>query len=174
MMSETKTKRNVVLFGFMGTGKTSVGKRLAARLGLTFIDMDVQIEKRQGKTITLIFKEEGEPAFRKLERELVLELSAASGMVIATGGGVVLNRQNVDDYARTGLAVCLVATPESILKRLEGDTTRPLLAQGDKLQKVVSILEARRECYGAVPVQIDTSSLGVEAVVDRIISLYQG
>lgn len=168
-----KSKKNIVLFGFMGTGKTSVGRILAGKLGLRFIDMDVVIEERQKKSISSIFAEEGEQAFRKMERDLVRELAGGSGMVIATGGGVVLNRVNVDDFARTGLAVCLRATPEDILDRLKEDTTRPLLAEGDKMQKVAALLEKRRPFYESVPVQVDTSGLTVEQVADRILSIYR-
>jgi shikimate kinase len=165
-------KRNITLFGFMGTGKTSAGRLLAGRLGLDFVDMDVVIEKRAGKPISRIFAEEGEPYFRNMERELVKDLSAGSGMVIAAGGGVVLNSQNVADYARTGLAVCLSAAPQTILKRLEGDTTRPLLADGDKALKVAGLLEKRKAFYGSVPVQIDTNGLSIEQVVDKIAAEY--
>jgi shikimate kinase len=165
-------KKNIVLFGFMGTGKTSAGKLLARKLGMVFVDMDLVIEQRQGKPISRIFAEEGEPFFRNLERELVKELSGGSGMVIATGGGVVLNRQNVDDYAGTGLAVCLSATPQTILKRLEGDASRPLLAEGDKMKKMTALLEKRRQFYAAVPVQVDTSGLSVEQVVEKIVAEY--
>ncbi len=165
-------KRNIVLFGFMGTGKTSVGKILAARLGMDFVDMDSIIEQRQKKPVSRIFAEDGEPAFRRLERELVVELSAGTGMVIATGGGVVLNRQNIDDFGATGLAVCLKAPPEEIFRRLEGDNTRPLLADGDKKQKAAALLEKRRDCYAAVPMQVDTASLTVEQVSEKIIAVY--
>ena len=96
------TNSNIVLMGFMGTGKTSVGKHLAAALNLELVDMDQIIEQRAGKPITRIFAEEGEPHFRKLERALAQELSARSGLVIACGGGVVLNPDNVRDYSRSG------------------------------------------------------------------------
>jgi shikimate kinase len=162
------SRRNIVLVGFMGTGKTSVGQALAARLGMTFVDMDVVIQQRQGRPISKIFAENGEPFFRGLERELVRELSAKSGLVIATGGGIVLNPDNVRDFSTTGLVVCLWATPEAILKRLEGDTTRPLLQAADKMTKIRGILETRRPLYEAIPFRLDTSSLTVREVADRI------
>jgi shikimate kinase len=166
--------RNVVLVGFMGTGKTAVGKLLAVRLGLTFVDMDRVIEERGGMAISRIFAEQGEPYFRALERSLVQELSRRQGLVIATGGGVVLDPDNVADYALSGLVVCLTAAPDVILKRVEKDSHRPLLEQGDKAARILKLLEARRTLYGAIPHQIDTSALTPEAVADRIVALYEG
>ncbi|MDI6775540.1 MAG: shikimate kinase [Verrucomicrobiota bacterium] len=165
-------RRNIALMGFMGTGKTSVGRTLAADLGMTFADMDVVIEQRQGKPISSIFSENGEQFFRTLERELVEELSAKAGLVIAAGGGIVLNPDNIRDYAGTGLVVCLSATPETILERLELDTTRPMLAGADKAAKVRGILDGRRKLYEAIPFQIDTSGLTIRQVADRILQAY--
>jgi shikimate kinase len=163
--------RNIVLFGFMGTGKTSVGRKLASSLGMKFIDMDQIIEEREKRSIKDIFAADGEPYFRKLERALVEELAQRRGLVIGTGGGVVLNADNVRDFAATGLCVCLSAAPEVILKRLEKDGSRPLLAEGDKLQKIKGILESRRQLYAKVPVQVDTTGLSVDEVVQRITAI---
>jgi len=167
-----QTKPNIILMGFMGTGKTCVGKALAERLGMDFVDMDAIIEERAGKPITRIFAEEGEPHFRVLERSLVQELAAQSGRVIGAGGGVVLNPDNVRDYEETGLVVCLAATPGEILRRVEQDTTRPLLAGGNKLEKIVSILDARKHLYDAIPHSVDTTGLTVEEIVERILAMY--
>jgi shikimate kinase len=164
-------RRNIVLVGFMGTGKTSVGKGLAQRLGLRFVDMDSVIEERQGKPIPRIFAEDGEPRFRALERELVRELAAGSGQVIATGGGVVLNPENVSDYARSGLVVCLSAEPDTIFQRVAADSSRPLLA-GDKKQKILEILAARRSRYAAIPCRIDTTALSVSQAIEKVATLY--
>ena len=165
-------QRNVVLVGFMGTGKTTVGMALAGKLDLVFVDMDHVIEERQGKPISRIFAEQGEPVFRSLERQLTRELAGREGLVIGTGGGIVLNPENIGDFALTGLVVCLMARPEVILKRLEHDAKRPLLAGGDKMQKITGILDARRPLYEAIPDRIDTSDLTADAVVDRIVTLY--
>ncbi len=110
--------KNIVLVGFMGTGKTSVGLSLAERLDLTFLDMDDIIVEREGRSIPEIFDKDGEEYFRALERAIVRELAGKDGLVVATGGGVVLNRDNVDDFERTGLLVCLSASPEVILARV--------------------------------------------------------
>lgn len=165
---------NIVLVGFMGTGKTSVGKGLARRLGLEFLDMDKVIVERQNKSIQQIFAENGEPFFRMLEKNLAKELSAQKGRVIATGGGIVLNPDNIKAFSGTGLVVCLTATPEAILKRVERDTTRPLLATGDKMTKITELLNARKHLYDAIPVRIDTSALQVPDVINRIIAISSG
>jgi shikimate kinase len=158
--------------GFMGTGKTSVGRRLAERLGRRFLDMDSLIEQRAGKSVSRIFGEDGEPRFRALEREVVIELASQSGLVIGAGGGVVLNPDNVADYARTGLVVCLAASPEAILRRVGADTTRPLLAGPDKAAKIAALLEKRRPFYDAIPHRVDTTTLSVDAAAEAILALY--
>ena len=168
------TTRNIVLVGFMGTGKTSVGRKLAELLEMTFVDMDDMLEERAGKPISEIFATEGEPSFRAMERVLVQELAARESLVIATGGGVVLNPDNIADYSRSGMVVCLSATPEVILARVAAETHRPLLeGTDDKMAKMLPILETRRELYGAIPLQVDTSGLTLDAVVQRVTSMYE-
>ena len=167
-------KRNIVLVGFMGTGKSCVGRKLAAALDMAFLDMDQLIEQRAGKPIPGIFAEDGEPAFRAMERALAQELSARDGLVIATGGGIVLNPDNIRDLAATGLVVCLWASPATILARVGKETHRPLLAGGDKLRKIVRLLESRRRLYEAVPARVDTDGLPADDVADRVLRLYQG
>lgn len=165
--------RNIVLVGFMGTGKSSVGRRLAGRLRLELLDMDAAIEARQGKPISRIFAEDGESHFRALERALTQELAAQSSRVIATGGGIVLNPENIRDFAATGLVVCLQATPETILARIGHDTQRPLLASGDKMTKIRDLLGKRQALYDAVPHQVDTDNLSPDQVASRIVALYR-
>jgi shikimate kinase len=164
---------NIVLVGFMGTGKTRIGRAVAERLGLEFVDMDDLIVDRAGKPIPEIFADDGEPHFRTIERQVVIDLSRESGRVIATGGGVVTNPDNIRDYDRDGLVICLSATPEVILSRVEHDTNRPLLYTDDKMGKIRSLLGSRQALYDAIPHQIDTSKLTPAAVVERIIELYQ-
>lgn len=167
-----QTKTNIVLVGFMGTGKTSVGTILAERLGMTFVDMDDVIVKREGRPIPAIFAADGEAYFRRVERGLVRELAAGTGCVIATGGGVVLNPDNVSDFAATGLVVCLSATPEAILARVEHDANRPLLAVADKMAKIRDLLAKRRPIYRAIPHQVDTTGRGPHDVADAVLELY--
>lgn len=164
--------RNIVLVGFMGTGKSSVGRCLSKALNMTFTDMDDRIVERAGKPVSRIFAEEGEHAFRALEREVASELSRQSGLVIATGGGVVLNPANIRDFSATGFVVCLTATPETIIARLKDDTTRPLLRDGNKLESIRALLMARQPLYDAIPMQVRTSSLSPDAVAHLIAERY--
>lgn len=165
-------RTNVILVGFMGTGKTSVGREIAARRGMSFVDMDERIVQQQGKAVSRIFAEDGEPTFRAMERAMVGELAVGTNQVIAPGGGIVLNPLNIQDFAATGIVVCLRASVETLLKRLEGDTTRPLLAAPDKKERMQALMEARKALYDAVPYQVETSGLDVKAVADRILAIY--
>lgn len=165
--------RNIVLVGFMGAGKTSVGECLAARLGMMFTDMDDVIVEREGKPIPRIFAEDGEPHFRSVERDLVRELAGRTGLVIGTGGGVVLDPDNIHDFDRTGLVVCLTATPETILKRVAHDANRPLLAGDDKIGKIRGILASRQALYDGIPHRILTDGLSIEDVAAQIVALYR-
>ena len=165
-------ERNIVLLGFMGTGKSTAARRVAQRLGRVMVDMDAVIEERAGKTITAIFAEEGEPHFRRLERALVRELARQSGLVIAAGGGVVLNPLNLRDFARRGLVVCLTARPAVILRRVGAARHRPLLEGDAKARKILDLLAARRKLYKRLPHRIDTSRLTPAAVARRILDLY--
>lgn len=161
---------NLILVGFMGTGKTSTGRALAARLGREFVDMDALIEQREGRTIPDIFAASGEPYFRALERALVRELAARRALVIAPGGGIVLNPDNIRDFAATGRVCCLRASPEIIVKRIGRDTNRPLLQANDKLGRIRDLLAKRQPLYDAIPFQIDTDGKTPEAVADEILA----
>lgn len=164
---------NIALIGFMGTGKSTLGKRLAEILKRAFIDMDNVIEKRTGKPIGRIFAEEGEAHFRHLERELIKELAQQRDLVIACGGGIVLNHQNVIDLSSSGLIVCISATPQEILRRVTGFDHRPLLESGDKAGKILELLKARQPLYDAIPYKIDTTGLSVEAIVNQILEKFK-
>lgn len=163
---------NLVLVGFMGTGKSAVGRRAARRLGRRLVDMDTLIEQREGRPIPEIFREAGEPHFRALERALVVELAAERGLVISTGGGVVVNPDNIADFSRTGVVVCLAATPETILARVGHDTHRPLLQAPDRMARIADLLEKRRPLYEAIPDRIDTTGLSADAVADRVLDIF--
>ena len=164
---------NIVLVGFMGTGKTRIGQDVAKRLGLRFVDMDDCIVERAGKPIPEIFADDGEPHFRSIERQVVIDLAGETGHVIATGGGVVLNPDNIRDFNEQGLVICLSATPEVILERVQHDTNRPLLNADDKMAKIRGILDTRQPLYDAIPNKIDTSEMTVDDVVDRVVALYE-
>jgi len=165
---------NIILVGFMGTGKSSAGRLIAERLTMEFVDMDDEIVRREGCSIPDIFRDRGEPAFRELERALVIELANRSNLVISTGGGIVLNPDNIRDFSRTGSVFCLQAKPESILRRVEHDQNRPLLQGGDRLTKISELLARRQPLYDAIPQQIDTEghkpSDTADAVIHKVLS----
>ena len=141
--------RNIVLTGFMGTGKTTVGRLLAEQLGYEFVDTDVVIEERHGK-IADVFRTVGEEAFRRIERELAAELADRVRLVISTGGRMMLDPQNVANLSRNGRVFCLVATPDEIFDRVTNDPSpieRPLLSVPDPRQRIVELLAERSPDY---------------------------
>jgi shikimate kinase len=160
---------NIILIGFMGAGKTTVGKALAARLQRDFVDMDVALETRAGKPIPRIFAEDGEPAFRRMERDLVVELSRQGNLVIAAGGGIVLNPDNIRDFSATGRVICLKAAADEILRRVSACSHRPLLEQGDKAERIRNLLQQRQHFYDAIPCQVDTTGKTVSEVVAEVL-----
>jgi shikimate kinase len=154
--------------GFMGTGKSEVGRRLAQRLGRSFVDTDQVIEERAGKRIAAIFGDEGEPAFRALEREAVADAASRAGAVIAVGGGAVLDPENVSLLRDAGLLVHLTARPDVILRRVGDGASRPLLRE-DPHAAVARLLAEREPTYAAVAdVTIDTSERTAEQIVEEI------
>ena len=145
--------RNVVLTGFMGTGKSTVGRALAELLGRKFVDTDQVIEDRHGP-LPAIFAEEGEDAFRRYEREVASELADRRGLVIATGGRLMIDAVNAERLGATGDVVCLVASLDTILERVDVDgagATRPLLRGDDVRARVAALLAERAAAYEAFP-----------------------
>jgi len=159
--------RNIVLIGFMGTGKSEVGKRLAAELGWSFEDSDLWIQKRAGRTIPEIFKQSGEAHFRKLERDVVAELADRKSCVIATGGGAVMNPVNLRRLRRNGILIGLEASPDSILVRTAG-SDRPLLQHGRRIERIRQMLKVRRPYYRLSDHRIDTTHRTPEQVVKMV------
>ena len=165
---------NVVLTGFMGTGKTTVGRLIAGELGWAFVDTDDVIVARHGP-IDRIFAEQGEDAFRALEREVAAEVAADRRQVIATGGRMLLDPANADVLIATGRVYCLVADAAAIVSRLESDIdgpVRPLLAGQDPAGAVARLLDERRAGYGQFE-QVNTANDSPEAVAARIIRLHR-
>jgi shikimate kinase len=138
---------SLFLIGPMGAGKTTVGRRVAAQMGLEFLDLDHVIEERSGATITLIFELEGEAGFRKREAELLDEISARPGIVLSTGGGAVLMSENRQLLAARGYVVYLEVTVEQQLKRLANDRKRPLLAAPDRRERLRKLAAERAPLY---------------------------
>ncbi len=162
---------NIILTGFMGTGKTTLGRLLAKRIGYKFIDTDAQIEKQIGQTIADLFQTQGETAFRKLEAKLVKELAQQEGLVIATGGGLVLDPTNVATLSKTGQIICLTASPEEILARVsKQQDVRPLLQEKDPRAKIIELLQQRETIYQQFP-QLSASKQTLEQLVDRLLEL---
>ena len=167
--SDRKPPYNIVLGGFMGTGKSTVGRITAQRLGWTYIDSDARIASREKLTIPQIFAQHGEAYFRRLERELAPELAALSQVVIATGGGMLVEPANLDAFVQRGLVICLTASPEAIQARIGRDEAgRPLLRGGWR-----ALLESRRVAYDRIPHQIDTTGKPLEQVVNEVLALWQ-
>jgi 3-dehydroquinate synthase len=162
---------NIVITGFMGTGKSAVGQEVARQLNREFVDMDSVLEERAGKPIPRIFAEDGEPAFRQMEAALCAELSARGGLVIATGGGALINPANRATMMQSGTIVCLTASPDEILSRVGGNSDRPLLQVADPRARAIELLAGRREAYAAIPWQVDTTALSVEEVATRVIEI---
>ena len=164
--------KNVILIGFMGTGKTSTGKMLASKLGCAFIDMDQKIEEEAGKRIPEIFAQQREAHFRQLERDLVERLSARRNAVISTGGGTVKNPENVTTFKKSGIIICLSASVDAVLERTKRHGTRPVLDQadqGDRRKAVESLMEERKNLYQQADFTIDTSDLSPLQVVENIV-----
>lgn len=161
--------RNIVLIGFMGAGKTAVGKSLAQKLSLSFVDTDHLIEKRTGKKIKDIFAEQGEEVFREMETEVVKEVSGQRNQVIAVGGGAVLREENVEALKENGVLVYLKADPSTLFERTKGTQKRPLLEVPSVKDEIKRLLSIREEVYQKVAdIIIDTSGLSVQEVVSEV------
>ena len=172
-MSRRRVIQNLALIGFMGTGKSSIGRILAAQLGFDFIDTDALIEERTGKSVTEIFAQNGEPAFRKIERSLVKELGGKTGMVISTGGGLAANAENLNALKETALVICLWAAPETIWERVRHQTHRPLLRDPNPLAKIRSLLAAREPFYKQADVLINTDLRPMREVAQQVLHHFQ-
>jgi 3-dehydroquinate synthase len=180
-------KETLVLTGFMGTGKTSIGQELARRLGREFVDTDAVIEEREGMPIPELFEHRGEAHFRHLEAELCRELAAYTrtgipwldaerdlpdrGLVIATGGGALIPETNREILGATGPIVCLTASEEDLLKRLASVADRPLLESGDRRRRIRSLLADRAEAYALIPLQVDTTGQTVAEAANQVLAL---
>ena len=164
---------NIVLVGFMGTGKTSVGKRLAERLEMPLIDTDDIIGEDSGLDIPDIFDRYGEAHFRDLESAAVRKAAKLANHVISTGGGVVLRESNLEILKRNGVVFCLTATPEEIWRRVGGETHRPLLQAPNPLGKIEQLLIERRPFYARADHKIPTTGLSIEGVTDKIVEIFQ-
>jgi shikimate kinase len=167
-------KPNIVLTGFMGTGKTTVGKLLARQLDYDFFDTDELIQERAGKTVPEIFQEMGEAVFREMEAAVARELAGRQSLVISTGGRLMLDAGNAAALGRTGRVFCLVAAPEEILDRVTRDTDqeRPLLVGPNPWERIMALMAEREAGYREFTM-IDTTGKDPEAVLEHIIRMLQ-
>ena len=155
----------------MGTGKTTIGRLLAEKIGYQFIDTDALIEEQIGQTIAELFATQGEELFRQLETDVVRKLAKESGLVIATGGGLVLNPENVALLKQTGTIFCLTASPEDILKRIsQQHHIRPLIQEDNPLKKIKELLEQRDPIYRQFK-QIGTNTASPQQLTEQIIDV---
>jgi shikimate kinase len=164
----------VILTGFMGTGKTAVGERLAKRLGYQFLDTDLMVEAETGKSITDIFEKEGESAFRGYEKKMVRKAMDQEKVVIATGGGAIVDPDNLKLMKEKGIVIGLSASPEAILQRVASMETRPLLRSKDQLKKIESLLSHRSPYYRQADNIIDTTMKRLDETVDEILTVLHG
>lgn len=161
--------KNIVLLGFMGTGKSAVGRRLATAFRYQFIDTDQVIEEKTHKRVADIFSEQGEEAFRRLESEVVIGLAERTGCVISTGGGIVLDSKNLDLLQKNGILVLLRCRPEVIFKRVQKRAgQRPLLQKADPLAEIKRLLAEREPFYRRADITLDTSDMNLDDVVQQI------
>jgi len=172
-MALPRTIRNLALIGFMGTGKTTVGRQLAEALQFEFVDTDDLIENQVGRPVRDIFALEGEPRFREYERAVVASLAQRDRTVIATGGGLAANPDNLISLKEHALVVCLWASPERIYERVAHQAHRPLLNCEDPMAKIQELLAVRELSYRQADVLINTDLRQLREVVQQVLHQFQ-
>jgi|SRR5882672_2804115 len=171
--SFVKTNRRVFLVGMMGAGKTTVGRQLAKRLGKTFYDADREIEVRTGVAVAVIFDIEGEAGFRKREAETIEHLTALDDIVLATGGGAVIEPRNREHLRSRGFVVYLHALPQVLWQRMRSDKTRPLLQGGDPRERLESLYAVRDPLYRDVAdLVIETGRQGIGPLLSQVLTRF--
>jgi len=172
-MTVPRSYRNIVLCGFMGTGKSSVGRLVAEQLRFAFLDTDHVIEARAGKPITEIFAEQGEPAFREMEAKVVKEVAERKSTVISTGGGLVVNPENMASLKQHALVVCLWASPAGIYARVKNQNHRPLLQEPEPLEKIKTLLAERTPFYKQADVLLNTEIRSPREVAQQVLHQFR-
>lgn len=163
-------RENIILIGFMGVGKTSLGKLLASKLGRGFVDLDEKIEHDAQMSIPKIFETYGEKYFRELEKAAVKEVSTRRNIVIATGGGTVKDAENLQLLKDSGIIICLTTDPEEIFRRTEKRGERPVLDGGgnERLETIKKLLAEREQFYAQADCKIDTTEWSPLQIVNKI------
>lgn len=163
-------QKNIFLIGFMGTGKSTVSRQLGRRLKFLEIDMDQEIETRQGKKISEIFKTEGEEYFRSLETGMIRELAQRTGYVISCGGGAVLRAENVESMKESGIVVLLLAEPETVYERVRNRRNRPLLNGNMNVEYIAGLMAKRETAYrSAADISVVTDHRTPEDIAEEIV-----
>ena len=163
--------KNIVLTGFMGTGKTTIGRALAKKLQMRLVDIDEEIEKEQKMSINDIFSRHGEPHFRDIETAMIQELSRDKNIIISTGGGAVLRDENMEALKENGIIFCLNATAETILERTGRSKDRPLLKVENPKEKITELLAYRRPFYERAGIMIETDGKTPLEVMQEIVEI---
>ncbi len=164
--------KNIVLIGFMATGKTLISNILKVELDCEVLSTDHLIEQQEGKSVPQIFEDDGEDYFRKVEKRIVQEVSEKQGVIVDCGGGVVINEENVSNLKKNGIVFCLTSSPDVILKRVKMMGNRPLLNVDNPMAKIEELLSKRKDYYeGAADHILDTSSGDFDKVAEDIIRI---
>ena len=165
--------KNIILTGFMGTGKSTIGQLVAAELQYEFVDMDTLIEQREGRIISQIFADDGETYFRQLEANLCRELAAQESLVIATGGGALVSVENLRVMERSGLVVCLDCDPATLWERIGQSEDRPMLVARDegRFARLAALLEKRIPAYARIKHHLDVTHFSPEEAARQICEL---
>lgn len=162
---------NILLIGFMGTGKTTVSRQLKRVTNMPEIDMDAYIVKKEGRPISEIFEKDGEEYFRKVETQCLIEILEKKGVIVSCGGGVVVKDENVSYMKDKGVIVLLTATPETVFDRVKDSNDRPILNGNMSVEYIATLMEKRRERYLSVAdIIIETDNKEVEQIANEIIS----
>ena len=164
-------RRNIYLAGFMGTGKSTVGRELARVMGRKFIDLDLELERRVGMPIPRIFEEHGEAWFREHEKALAVEVAGLANRVVATGGGTLMDPEVLGAFQASGLLVCLYTRRDDLILRLERSDRRPLIQGADMEARVDALLAQRKAIYDGIKIRVDTTEMTPMEVARRIAEL---
>lgn len=172
-MQKSRHIVNIALIGFMGTGKTSVGRLVAEQLHFDYLDTDEMIQSATGKTVADIFSRDGEPAFRALEEKVVQEISTHSKTVVSTGGGLPVNSKNLASLKTHALVVCLWASPEKIWERVKNQSHRPLLHDENPQKKIRELLAVREPFYKKADVLLNTELRSLREVAQQVVHQFR-
>jgi shikimate kinase len=163
--------QNIALVGFMATGKSAVGRNLARKLHRRFVDLDALIEKAEGRKVREIFAEKGESYFRRLEKQTLEQILSEQGQIIATGGGIILDEDNLVLLRQKSLLIGLTASTDVLVGRVARSSNRPLLKGADMRARIEELLQQRQSRYAQADVSIDTSGLTINQVVEKILDI---